>query len=100
MAHGDLRFFKRAGWEGDKYSDCMYHLGKTLCRYVFQICNIFHNLDLSFYPIWTSCKVLFSKTNGTNLRHSVHKFLHYRKACNYLAYFSNYLMVVKPKSTL
>ena len=36
----------------------------------------------------------FFKTNGTNLRHSVHKFLHYRKACNYLAYFSNYLMVV------
>ena len=36
----------------------------------------------------------FSKTNGTNLRHSVHKLLHYRKACNYLAYFSNYLMVV------
>ena len=42
----------------------MYHLGKTLCRYVFQICNIFHNLDSSFYPIWTSCKVLFQKQMG------------------------------------
>lgn len=42
----------------------MYHLGKTLCRYVFQICNIFHNLDSFFYPIWTSCKVLFQKQMG------------------------------------
>ena len=35
-----------------------------VCIYAFQICNIFHNLDSSFYPIWTSCKVLFQKQMG------------------------------------
>ena len=93
MAHGDLRFLNGVG-RGEQYSDCMYHLGKTLCRYVFQICNIFHNLDSSFYPIWTSCKVLFQKQMGQIWDIVFTKFLHYRKACNYLAYFSNYLMVV------
>ena len=65
MAHGDLRFLNgRAGRGNNTVIVCIIQAKLYVGMYVFQICNIFHNLDSSFYPIWTSCKVLFQKQMG------------------------------------
>ena len=92
MAHGDLRFLNgRAGRGNNTVIVCIIQ-AKLYVGMYSKFATFFINWIHLSIQYGLAAKFFF-KTNGTNLRHSVHKFLHYRKACNYLAYFSNYLMV-------